>query len=177
MMNFTVTGRHLVVSDAVHDHVQKKLAHLHRVLNDSAVSAQCVISQQRQQFVCELTLHVRGDHTLVAIGRHVRAATAVSLAADKVGQQAQRLADKWKTHRRRTSAPEAASVEPVAPEPGVRVIRSRRYAVKPMTVDDAVLALDAGGQAFVVFRHVSSDAVAVVYRRPDGHVGLIDTGA
>jgi hypothetical protein len=44
-----------------------------------------------------------------------------------------------------------------------------------MTVDDAALALDRGAEPFLVFRRSASDAVAILFRRPDGHFGLIDT--
>ncbi|MEO7191541.1 MAG: HPF/RaiA family ribosome-associated protein, partial [Vicinamibacterales bacterium] len=161
MMNFTVTGRHLVVSDAVHEQVQKKLSHLHRLLNDSAISAQCVISQQRQLFTCELTLHARGDHMLVGVGKHTRAASAVAAAAAKVEQQALRLSDRWKTRRKDAGRPvrDLAPADDQAPEAQTRVIRSRRYAVKPMSVDDAVLALSKGDQTFLVFRDASSESL------------------
>jgi putative sigma-54 modulation protein len=185
-MTVTVTGRHVVVNDAVRQHIGKKLARLHRVLNDSAVSAQCVISRQRQQFVCELTLHARGDNMLVGVGRHQQMAPAATAAVEKVAQQAQRLADRWKTRRRGSRAVKApatgAPVLPGAPseasdERAPRVIRSRGYAVKPMTVEDAVLALAEADQTFLVFRNAASETVSVLYRRPDGHYGLIDTGA
>jgi hypothetical protein len=57
------------------------------------------------------------------------------------------------------------------------VIRSKAYAAKPMTVEDAVILLAAGAEPVLVFRHASTEALAVVYKRPDGHVGLIDPGA
>ena len=68
-MQLTVTGRHLVVSDAVRQQIERKLERIHRLLNDSAVSAQCVIARERNQAVCDLTLHARGDHTLGIAGR------------------------------------------------------------------------------------------------------------
>jgi putative sigma-54 modulation protein len=178
-MNLTVTGRHFELSPEVRRQIEKKIARLDRLLNANAVSAQCVLAHERQRVVCELTVRARGDHALVGIGRHARAATAVGVAVEKVAQQAQRLADRWKTRRRKGGPTREAAipVEAVAEEPRTRVIRSRNYAVKPMTIDDAVLELTAGDQAFVVFRHAISESVVVVYRRPDGHVGLIDTEA
>jgi putative sigma-54 modulation protein len=181
-MQLTVTGRHLVVSDATRQQIARKLARIDRLLNDSAVSAQCVLTRERKQVVCELTVHARGDHTLVGIGRDTRLAGAVAASAAKVVQQAERLSDRWKTRRRSSGRPQrepdaTAVEEPDEPQPSLRVIRSRRYVVKPMTVDDAVLALEKGDQTFLVFRRTSSDSVAVVFRRPDGHVGLIDTEA
>ena len=180
-MQLTVTGRHLVVSDATRQQIARKLTRIDRMLNDSAVSAQCVLTRERKQVVCELTVHARGDHMLVGIGRDARLAGAIAASAAKVAQQAERLSDRWKTRRRigaRTVREvDATAVEEPADRSGPRVIRSRRYVVRPMTVDDAVLALEKLDQTFLVFRRTSSDSVAVVFRRPDGHVGLIDTEA
>lgn len=177
-MQLTVTGRHVDVSDATRQLIERKLARIGRLLNDSAVSAQCVIGRERSQAVCELTVHARGDHMLVGIGKSARLPTAIGAAAEKVLQQAQKLTGKWKARRRagRREQP-PLTIERPAVQPRQRVVRSRRYAVRSMTIDDAVLALERAEQPFVVFRRASSDAVAVVFRRPDGHVGLIDTEA
>jgi ribosome hibernation promoting factor len=177
-MKLTITGRHLEITEAARQQIDKKLQRLERLLNDSAVSAQCVLAEQRGVHVCELTVHARGDHMLHGVGRDAQLVRAVTLAADKVAQQAQKMKDRWKT-RRRTSANGGArvpAVEPALPSSdGVpKVIRSRTGAVKPMTLDDAVLALSEGAKSFLVFRHASSDAVAILYKRPDGHFGLIE---
>ena len=179
-MKLSITGRHLAVTEAARQQIDTKLERLERLLSGSAVSAQCVLSQQRGLFVCELTVHARGDHMLHALGRDAQLPRAVTLAAERVGQQAQKLKDRWKT-RRRTPENGAARLpvieRPPRPDSGPRVIRSRSSAVKPMTLDDAMLALSDGAQSFLVFRHAPSDAVAILYRRPDGHFGLIEPEA
>jgi putative sigma-54 modulation protein len=178
-MQLAVTGRHLVVSDAVRQQIERKLAKLGRLLQDNAVSAQCVLTQERRQIVCELTVRARGDHSLVGVGKDVRMAAAVAAAVAKVAQQAQRLTDRWKTRRRTALRPErvdGVAAQTVPPHPP-RVIRSRGQVIKAMTVDDAAVELDRSGQPVLVFRRSTTDAIAVVFRRPDGHVGLIDTGA
>jgi putative sigma-54 modulation protein len=179
-MKLTVTGRHLEVTDAARQQIDTKLQRLERLLNDSAVSAQCVLWRERGVVVCELTVHARGDHMMHALARNARMPTAVSLAVDKVVQQAQKVKDRWRTRRRSgpNGAPGVESVAPApAPEPSPRLIRSKRYAVKPMSLDDAMLALSGGDQSFLVFRHATSDNVAILYRRPDGHFGLIEPEA
>lgn len=187
-MKLTVTGRHLEVTEPIRRDIDKKMQRLERLLNDSAVSAQCVLSQQRGVFVCEMTVHAREDHMLHGLGRHGQIPRAVSLAVDKVAQQAQKLKDRWKTRRR---APVNGAPRPGSGQAGPaggervtaaeitapRVIRSRRSAVKPMSLDDAMLALADGDQSFLVFRQARSDAVAILYRRPDGHFGLIEPEA
>lgn len=59
----------------------------------------------------------------------------------------------------------------------VRIIRARRYAVKPMSVDEAALDVGARQGAFLVFRNAVTDSVNVLFRRPDGHLGLIEPEA
>jgi putative sigma-54 modulation protein len=175
-LKLTVTGRHVAVSDAVREAISRKVRRLDRVLNDSAVSAQCVVARERQLFVCELTVHARGDHMLHAVGRHHRLPSAVVAAVEKVGQQAHRLSDRWKTRRRRDRPVRTAALVVDGPpeRTGPRVVRTRTRAVKPMSLDDALLTLSGGAQTFLVFRNAESDGVAILYRRPDGDFGLIE---
>lgn len=178
-MTLTVTGRHIELSPLVRQQIQAKCSRLERLLNDSAVSAQVIVTQERQGVVCEITLHARGDHMLVGVGRHKRVITAVSAAIEKVKQQAQRLSDRWKT--RRKSGQKLATVAPAQPAPRAKsaaktaattLVRARRYAVKSMDAGDAAERL--GTAPFLVFRLATTGRVAVVFRRPDGKVGLIE---
>ena len=57
---------------------------------------------------------------------------------------------------------------------GPRIVRATRYAVKPMSVEDAALRVESSADAFVVFRNADSDAVSILYRRSDGNYGLIE---
>lgn len=180
-MKLIVTGRRLTVSESDRAEIAAKVGHLDRILNSSAVSAQCVIGREKLAIVCELTVHVRGGHMLHGLGRHARLATAVSLAVTKVEQQAKRLTGRWKGKRRDGAGPvEAATSEPprAAEEPRApKVIRAKGYEAKPMTVADAAMLLASSANTVLVFRHAVSGAVNVLYRRPDGHLGLIEPEA
>jgi putative sigma-54 modulation protein len=178
-MKLLVTGRRMTVSDATRSQIDRKLSRLDRLLGDSAVSAQCIIEREKNAYLCELTVHARGDHMLHANARHARLETAVTAVVQKLSQQAQRLKDRWKTRRKSGPARRAAgpAPEPVSVPAGPRVIRSRSRSVRPLTVDAAVVALQAGDQPFLVFRHADTGGIAIVHRRPDGHVGLIEPEA
>jgi ribosome hibernation promoting factor len=54
------------------------------------------------------------------------------------------------------------------------VIRATRYAVKPMSVEDAALRVESGPDTFLVFRNAETDSVTILYRRKDGNLGLIE---
>ena len=178
-MKLTITGRHVQIPQAARQQIDRKLTRLERLLNDSVVSTQCVLSQQRGLYLCELTVHARGDHMMHGLGRDAQMTRAVAVAAEKVTQQAQRLKDRWKTRRRangsgRRAAP-PADRGPLERAP--RVFRARPSAVKPMSLDDAMLSLSGGGQAFLVFRNAMSEGVNILYRRLDGNYGLIEPEA
>ncbi len=99
-MKLTVTGRHVVVSQTTRQTLDRKMRRLDRLLQERLVSGQCVLDRQREQYICELTLHVRGDHILHGLGRDPRLPGAVAQATDKVALQAQKLTDRWKTRRK-----------------------------------------------------------------------------
>lgn len=67
-------------------------------------------------------------------------------------------------------------VTPVAEEEP-RVVKTKRFAVKPAGVDEAILQMNLLGHSFYVFRNAVTDEVNVVYRRKDGHYGLIEPEA
>jgi putative sigma-54 modulation protein len=199
-MRLELTGRHITITPALRKAVDERLAHTLRLLNDSAVSAQVVLSTEKMRVHADVTVHARGEHFLhgEATGRDV--ATALGAACDKIDRQAQKLKGKWNGRKRRgISAAKAGSAAP-RPERGgrgfsaersaggaatgdaeerraPRIIRVRRYAVKPMTVEDAAAEIGDGSDAVIVFRNSASDAVTVLFRRPDGNLGLIEPEA
>jgi putative sigma-54 modulation protein len=191
-MRLELTGRHITITSTVRKLVERQLDHVLRLLNDSAVSGQVVLTAEKTRVHCDATIHARGDRFLhgEATGRDLE--SAVASAVDKIQRQAQKLKGKRTEGKRRgISAAKAAAAAP-RPERGgagfgestsaragagdgaVRVIRARRYAVKPLTVDEAAMQVIDGRDAFLVFRNADTDGVAVLYRRPDGNLGLIE---
>jgi ribosome hibernation promoting factor len=108
-------------------------------------------------------------------------AVAVTTVIDRLTRQAQRHMGKLRERKRRGRGKAAASpASPAAPsraEGGPRVIRSRGFLVKPMTVDEAVLEVGGSDDGFLVFRDAATERVSVLYRRKDGNLGLIEPEA
>jgi ribosome hibernation promoting factor len=182
-MRLELTGRHLGITPAMRALVEERVDHTLRLLNDSAVSAHVVLTRDRARIRAEVTLHARRERFLhgEATGQNVE--LAINTAADKVDQQARKLKGKRDGRKRGPSAVKAASdtVEAAAPRPTSpprrRIIRARQYAVKPMSVEDAAVEIDDATDGFIVFRNSATDAVTVLFRRPDGHLGLIEPEA
>ena len=100
-MKTSVTGRHIEITPKIQDLIEQKLDKLTRLLHDSAVSAQFVLSRRQRGFGAELVLHARGDHVFHGEGDGPTLSQAIGTAADKVEHQAHTLKGKWEDRRRR----------------------------------------------------------------------------
>ena len=174
-MRLDITGRHVEIGNSLRQLIQKRLAKLERLLNDNAVSGQVILTKEKYRHRAEVIVHARGDHMLRGLGEGTAWPISIRDAVAKIEQQAQKLKGKW-GERKRQSAPRR--IVATAPEPGAnatnRIVRATRYAVKPMSVDDAALRVDSGPETFVVFRNAETDAISILYRRSDGNYGLIE---
>lgn len=186
-MRLDITGRHLEITPALRQLIERRVARIERLLNDSAVSANVVLTLEKYRHRVEIVVRARGDHALSGMGEGNGWTLAIRQATEKVEAQAKRLKSKWAerkrsaprrrvptaaagTGTRRTTAAPTEVTEPAAP----RVIRRSRYPVKAMTLDDAAGQVEGTTEAFVVFRNADSDAISIIYRRRDGNLGLIE---
>ena len=174
-MRLDISGRHLTVTAATRKFAEQRLAHTLKLLNNSAVSAHVGLMKERGRIRAEVSLHVKRERFLHGAGTGPDAESAIGAAAERVERQVQKLKGKWNTRRRRLLvAPERVVARPAAQNGGRRIIRARRYAVKPMSIEDAAAEIGESTDAVIVFRNSTSDTVTVLYRRPDGHLGLIE---
>jgi len=178
-MRLDITGRHVTVTPALRQLITRRLGTLERVLNDAAISALVIVTKEKYRHKVEIAMHTRGDHTLSGTAEANGWPLAIRQATLKIEQQAKKLKGKWDSRRRQ--AAKVVRNRKVMPQPGEmmsaadgpRVIRASRYAVKPMSVDDAALRIEEADETFLVFRNADDDAVAILYRRKDGNLGLI----
>jgi putative sigma-54 modulation protein len=178
-MRLELTGRHVAITPDLRKQVEKRLAKLDRLLEGGIVSVQAVLTLERYRHLSEFTVHTRGDHFLHGLGATSTWDSSIADAVEKITQQLARMKGKWQERKRRAASPRLMPVPaPATPpheEPKARRIRRvRRYAVKPMTVDEAALVVESSDDTFLVFRNAATDAVSVLYRRRDGHLGLIE---
>jgi|SRR4051812_47980001 len=175
-MRLDITGRHVTITPGLRELIGKRLAKLERLLNDAAVSATVILTKEKFRHKTELVLHARGDHTMSANGEGNSWPLSVRQATEKVERQAEKLKSRWTEGKRQRAGNRAASTiaTPRAPAPKRPHIRPTRYAVKPMSVEDAALRVESGPDMFVVFRNADTDAISILHRRKDGTLGLIE---
>ena len=173
-MRLDITGRHVEITPAVRQLIATRLGRLERMLNDAAVSAIITLTKEKYRVRTEIALHTKGDHVLRGNGEGNALPLSVRMATQKIEQQAQKLKGKWDARKRQGAA--SRVVAPAPREAGApRIVRATRYAVKPMSIEDAALRVDGGGgETFIVFRNAETDAVSILYRRKDGNLGLIE---
>lgn len=178
-MRIDITGRHTPVTTNLRHLITKRLASLERLLNDAAISALVIVTKEKYRYKVEMAIHTRGDHTLSGTAEATSWALAVRQAALKIEQQAKKLKGKWNDRKRQSARlVRARKLAPDIPEtlPSdlPRVIRATRYPIKPMSLDDAALRMEDTDDTFFVFRNADDDdGVAILYRRKDGNLGLI----
>ena len=101
-MKTHVTGRQVEITPDLRATITRKLAKVERILNDSAVSAQVVLTQARHTCCAEVVVHARGDHMLHGEDEGPTWRQAIGGAVDKIDQQAHTLKSKWDGRRRAT---------------------------------------------------------------------------
>ncbi len=190
-----VQGKHMAVTDALRQHVEEKLSKLPRHF-DQIQDAQVVLSVSRDRAVGRAQI---AEVTVWCDGLVLRAEelsedmyASIDRAVEKLDRQIRkyrariiekRRLDISRERRRVQRSAEAAlragpppKAEPPAPEDATfpRVVRTKRFDLKPMTVAEAALQMELLGHSFFVFRNSATQDVGVLYRRRDGDYGLIE---
>jgi ribosomal subunit interface protein len=122
-MRLLLKGKNVDVTPTLTRLVHARLAKLERRFGEAVVSAHVVLSEEKNRFVVELTVHARQDHILHGIGASGAWGTSLTAAVQKVIQQAGKVKGKWQERKR--SAPSVRTLPPAA---SVRAPRSRKRA-------------------------------------------------
>lgn len=175
-MKITVSGKNIEVTDALRDTVIKKISKLDKYFNPD-VEAKVTLSVQKDRHIIEVTIPFDG-----VILRGEVATEDMYMSIDMVLDKLEKQIAKHKTKlERKLKANSLKGLdvhlkggeddeEPYDPT----IVRTKRFAIKPMPVDEAVLQMDLLGHSFFVFLNAETDEVNVVYKRKDGRYGLIE---
>ena len=179
-MKFTFTEKKVDLSKRLHNYAEKKVGKLDRYFKTEA-EANLVFSVEKDRNKVELTIR-SGSTTL----RVSESTSDMYASVDAAVTSMERQLRKHKTRlekRLRTAAftpaepEEATSFAPDEEEEEFHVVRTKKFPIKPMTVDEAILEMDLIGHTFFAFKLEDSGAFAVVYKRNDGGYGLIEDDA
>jgi ribosomal subunit interface protein len=193
-METVVRGKNFKVPAALQQTTREKIAKFER-LNLKTTRIEVDYSEIRNPRVadrelCEVTVHLKG-HFVKAHAAAPDRTAALDLVIDKVEHQLTRLKDKkvGRSHprRRRLAPPPAledwddegvlAETDTASVGNGAghaRIVRTKQFESKPMALDEAALQMDLLGHDFYLFMNAANGRASVLYRRRDGHLGLIE---
>lgn len=173
-MNFIISGKNIDVTDALKDRVVKKLGKLGKFFYpETEVIATLSVQKNRQ--IIEVTIPFNG-----IILRAEEANDDMYTSIDKVVDVLERQIKKNKTRLSKKLHENAFKDEDGDPETEqeeeeeYKVVKSKKFAIKPMTVEEAILQMNLLGHEFFMFSNSETGQTNVVYRRKDGDYGLIE---
>ncbi|HEX3268551.1 MAG TPA: ribosome-associated translation inhibitor RaiA [Gaiellaceae bacterium] len=178
-MQLQVKGRNLEVSDAIRSYAEEKLGKLDRQLTDPRVELELTVEKNpsiAENHVAEATIWTKGP-VLRAREASSDIRASIDQLVDKLERQVTRYKTQGRSRRRRaarSNGPAAETMPVVADEAEPLIVKSKQFAVGPMSPSEAVLQLELIGHDFFVFRNGDSNEINVVYRRRDGNFGLIE---
>lgn len=174
-MRIIVRGKNIDVTPALRDYVEKKVGKLAKLLDD-VTEAVVTLAVERERHIVEVTVPVGGGRLLRGEMSSGDMYASIDMVMDKLEKQAEKyktkLARKMKNGSVLDNVPQPSP--PTDREPVPQLVRTKRFPVKPMPVEEALLQMNLLGHDFFVFRNADTEEVNVVYRRKDGNYGLIE---
>ncbi len=174
-MRIIVSGKNMDITDALRDIAESKLERIDKLFG-TEVDAQVTMSVEKNRQIVEITIPLKNGVLLRAEESTNDMYTSIDKSVDKLHKQL----EKQKTRiEKRYRGHESIRVENIADveeaEKGdLKIVKTKRFPVKPMDPEEAVLQMELMGHSFFVFGNSESEEVNVVYKRKDGNYGLIE---
>lgn len=175
IMRITITGRNIDLTQGLKDAVEEKLSKLEKYFKpDTDVYVTLSVEKERQKI--EVTIPTKG-HVI----RSEQVSNDMYVSIDLVEEVIERQLRKYRT---KLSSKKIAAAELFTPEfleaddpeedEEVKIVRTKRFGMKPMYPEDACIQMELTGHDFFVFRNAETDEVNVVYKRKGNTYGLIE---
>ena len=178
-MKFTFACKKISLNDSIKEYAEKKISKLDKYFPEEADAFVTFAVEKKNRCVVELTIRAANGTLFRAQTEDpdgdMRSAIdeAVSFIDRRIRKNKTRLA---KNLRAEAVLPELPEEFEAHEEGAFDIVRTKRFTVKPMSVEEAILQMNLLGHSFFVFRNTDfGDAICVVYRRNNGGYGIIET--
>lgn len=177
-MRFIITGRNIVVTDALRMAVEEKLSKLDRFFA-SETEVHVTLSVQKERQLIEVTIPVKG-HIIRSEQESNDMYVSIDLVEEVIEKQLKKYKNKIIAKKQNAADFSQEYVEEEIPEAleavdgGVEIIRSKHFGIKPMDPEEACVQMELLGHSFYVFLNAKTDEVNVVYKRKGNTYGLIE---
>jgi putative sigma-54 modulation protein len=172
-MNINYTARHTSITPEVKKHSERRLKSIEKLLG-YPVEADLILSVEKYRHKAEINVKIKGA-TLNTVEETHDMFSSMGLAFDNIEKRVKKEQEKLRGRKRRKNR-EVMSIPPPleTEDQPVRVIPSRDFSLKPMSVEEALLQLESRKGEVLVFRKFDSEKWAVLYKRKDGNYGLVE---
>lgn len=187
-MRYQISGKQIDIGEALQTHVKAELGEVVEKYAQRPTDAVVIFSRAAHEHVCEATIHLSTGLTAQAKGHANEIYAAFESCREKMDKQLRRYKRRLRNHHSARTAPVefaggssyilAPTEEPEDDDHSDLaqpiVIAEMETKIPSITVGEAVMQLELGGQKMLVFRNEGHGGVNVVYRRDDGNIGWID---
>jgi len=172
-MRYIISGKNIDVTEGLKDAIYEKIGKLERYFTEDT-EVHVTFSVEKERHKIEVTIPMKGN-----IIRAEEESTDMYVSIDLVEEIIERQLRKYKNKiiEKKQAAhnlSKAFAEEEIADEEEIEIIRSKRFAIKPMDPEEACVQMELLGHDFYVFRNSETDEVNVVYRRKKNSYGLIE---
>lgn len=169
-MRIITRGKNIEVTDALKTHVEKKIGKIERYFDENT-EAQVTLSVVKDTHAVDATLNLKGGLLLRGEVKSPDMYASIDMVAEKLERQIR----KYKTRINRKSRQLSANGDNDRPDPDEpKIVKTKRFAIKPMLPDEAVLQMNLLEHDFYIFVNAETNKTNVVYRRKDANFGLIE---
>ncbi|MCU0573157.1 MAG: ribosome-associated translation inhibitor RaiA [Syntrophobacteraceae bacterium] len=178
-MQINVTFRHIEPSPPLREYAEEKISRIKKYVEEP-IEAHVVLKVEKFRHIAEVSIDANGLR-INGAEETDDMYSAIDLVADTIEGQVRRNKDKFRKRKSGSGTREFLGVAEVGgaavPEDDHerRVIRTEQVNAKPMDVDEAAMQLNVSNGEFLVFTNRLTNRINVLYRRKDGHYGLIET--
>jgi putative sigma-54 modulation protein len=172
-MNVHYTARKAALTPEIQAYCERRLSRL-RNLVDDVLDVNVILNVQKNRNKAEINLRAKG-RGLVVVEETLDMMDSLNRAFDNLETKVRKERAKWREKKRRGGR-ERKALAPIleAPEPEKRIIRSGHYSLKPMSLEEALIQIDIKNKEVFLFRREGTEEWAVLFRRKDGHYGLVE---
>lgn len=176
-MKIIFRGKHIEVTDAIRNYIEKRLNKIERHF-DHILEVIVTLSVEKNRQIVEVTL--QASRALIRAEEETDDMYAsIDKVADKLERQIQKYKEKYFQRPRPGTERKELGEEGVNVEDGesngiAKIVKTKRFAIKPMSVEEAAMQMDLLGHSFFVFANDNTNKVNVIYKRKDGNFGLIE---
>jgi len=171
-MNILVNGRHLEVTPALKNYAEEKIRKFERYSSD-ITEATVTLSVEKYRHKAEVLLKTNGM-LIQAESVTDEIYSAIDEVSEKLDRQVKKYKEKLVSHRKASVKNTETSPERPSLYEGARIIKNKRFELKPMSPDEASMQMELLDKSFFVFINDISGDINVIYHRLDGNFGLIE---